>query len=310
MSSTSRRPAGARPPARRGLLDGIFAPRPAADVPMPTIRASLGRGIATALAAPVLVVGVPVVLVLEWLAVVAFGFQGPFAVFVHALALPPIGSLVDVNVSVSLFPGGGVGLLALAVAILLRSLFLAIVAAASVQVLRDGRTTRWVWVPALRVLPAALAVNVASLSLLFLQAVIGGILGGAIGGLGQLVLIGGLVLGVSYFGFAPAIGASEDRGLLDTLTRSWRAARIPGSGNITFAVLYVVPAFAVLLGAPALPGGRIGVNPSVGAWVLVTLVNLFHVAVAAAYAFRYLSVAASVPDAPARPAARPATRRR
>jgi hypothetical protein len=306
MSGRSQRPRGAAPsmPPRRGVFDAFLAPRAAPDVPMPTIRTSFGRGVVTVLSAPILVIGTPILVFVEWLAVIAAGFQGPFAVFVHALALPPIGTLLDVNVSGNLFPGAWAGLLALAAAIVIRAVILAIVAAVSVQVLRDGGVGRWVWVPALRALPASLAVSLASLSLLFVQAMLGAILGGGIGGLGQLLLIGGLVLGVSYFGFAPAIAASEDRRLIDTLTRAWRAARLPGSGNLTLAVLYVVPSFALLLGAAALPGGQIGVNPSVGAWVLVLLVNMLHVAVGAMYAFRYLSIAEGVPEAPARRAAR------
>ncbi len=52
----------------------------------------------------------------------------------------------------------------------------------------------------------------------------------------------------------------------------------------------MVPSFAILV-APGKPGGLIGVNPSIGAWVLAIGVNLLHVAITATYAFRYLSVA-------------------
>jgi hypothetical protein len=277
------------------MFDAFLAPRPAPDVPMPTIRRSFARGLVTVLSTPFLVIGTLVLVIAEWLAVVAAGFQGPFAVFVHALALPPVGTLLDVNVSGNLFPGTVAGLLSLGAAIVLRGAILAIVAAASVQAIRDGRVTRWVWVPAIRAFPASLAVSLASLSLLFVQAMLGAFIGG-VGGLGQLLLIGGLVLGVSYFGFAPAIAASEDRRLIDTLTRAYRTARIPGSGNLTLAVLYVVPSFAVLLGATAMPGGQIGVNPSVGAWVLVLLLNILHVAVGGTYAFRYLAISEWVPE--------------
>jgi len=116
-----------------------------------------------------------------------------------------------------------------------------------------------------------------------------------------------LVLGVAWLGFAPAIAVVERRRLTDVLGRSVRAARMPGSGNLTFAVLYVLPSYAVLV-APGKPGGAIGVNPSVGAWVLVLVVNLLHVAVTVAFAYRYLSVADVVPEEA--PRARPPRPRR
>jgi hypothetical protein len=296
-------PDDATRPERRGGLGSLFAPRPAIDVGMPSIRASLGRGIVTVLSGPLLLVGVPIVLILLWVLLVAAGFQGPFALLVHAFALPPIGTSADVSVAASTFAGSW--LIGVAIAIVLRALLLAAVAAAAVQLLRDGATTRWVWVPMLRALPATLAVSFASVSLLLAVQLLSALVGGA-GGLGLFVLIGAFVVGINAFAFAPAIGASEDRRLADTLSRSWRAARIPGSGNLSLATLYVVPSFALLFATPALPGGAIGVNPSVGAWVLVILVNLLHVAVTAAYTFRYLSIAEAVPE----PAPRPAAQRR
>ena len=80
-----------------------------------------------------------------------------------------------------------------------------------------------------------------------------------------------------------------------SLTRSMRAARMPGVGNLGMAALYVVPAIAVIV-APGKPGNTMGVNPSVGAWVLVLIVNLLHAAMLAAFAFRYLAVADEVPE--------------
>ncbi|MEP7059488.1 MAG: hypothetical protein ABI828_02045, partial [Actinomycetota bacterium] len=45
---------------------------------------------------------------------------------------------------------------------------------------------------------------------------------------------------------------------------------------------------------------RFDVNPTIEAWVGVLLVNLFHMCIYAALAFRYLYFADAVPDAPAR----------
>jgi hypothetical protein len=292
---------GAGAPERRGLLGGLFTPRAAVDTPMPSIRGSIARGLATTLASPVLVVGVVVVVALEWLVVVAAGFQGPFALLVNAFALPPIGTLTDVTVTGSAL-GSTAGLVGIVVAVVVRAVLLALVAAAGVEGLRTGGVSRWFPVTALRALPTTLSVNLLAISLLLTQILVGSILGSILGGVGLLVFFGVLVLGVAWLGFAPAIAAVERRRLTDVLGRSVRAARMPGSGNLTFAVLYVLPSYAVLV-APGKPGGTIGVNPSVGAWVLVLVVNLLHVAVTVAFAYRYLSVADVVPeDAPrARP---------
>ena len=297
-----RQRAGAPAAQRRGGLGSFLAPKPTVDVGMPSIRASFVRGLAATLSTPFLVVGIPALVLVEWLAVVAAGFQGPFVLFAHAAALPPVGTAIDLSVAAR--ATADAPLVGVVIAILLRAVVLAIVAAASVQAVRDGRVTPWVWVPALRALPACLAVSIASVSLLFAAQPLGALLGGA-GGLGLFLQIGLFVLGVSYFGYAPVIAITEERRLTDVLSRAWRAARIPGAGALTLAALYVIPSLAVLFSAPVLPGGELGVNPSVGAWVLVVVVNLLHAAVAATLAFRYLSIADAVPEPPARPAARP-----
>jgi hypothetical protein len=303
-----------RPRSDRSRQDA--APRrrgaDAVDVTFPTLRGSCARGFVTAVSNPALVVGVPLVLVLEWLVLISLGFQGPFVVLVHALAPPPVGTIWDVNVSVNLSSTTWIGLLGIGVAVVFRAVIVAVVAAIAVRTLRGEAVDRWVWVPALRALPACLAVSVSSLGLIYAQALLGAVLGSAVGGIAQLILIGTLVLGVSYFGFAPAIAVSEDRRLADTLTRAWRAARIPGSGNITLAALYVLPAYALLLAAPVLPGGAVGVNPPAGAWAFIVMVNLIHVAIMSMYAYRYLAIADAVPDAPLRraPARQAAARRR
>jgi hypothetical protein len=109
--------------------------------------------------------------------------------------------------------------------------------------------------------------------------------------------VGLLVAGVYLFAFAPAIAADEELSLPLTLSKAVRAARLPGSNNLTLAVLYAVPSFALLL-AP-LPGSLIGVNPSVAAWTLSIVINVLQMAAVAMFAFRYLAIGADVPDAPA-----------
>jgi hypothetical protein len=101
--------------------------------------------------------------------------------------------------------------------------------------------------------------------------------------------------------FAPVIAVAEGRGWRDAFGRSYRAARMPGSGNLSFAAIYVLPVFTTLV-SPIVPGSLLDVNPPFTAWVFIVLMNLLHIAVLAAFAMRYLAVADEVPDAPARAA--------
>jgi hypothetical protein len=303
VSAAQRRPAKgvSSQPDRRGAFGGFLTPRPAVDVGMPTMRSSFVRGLAAVLSTPAVVVAIPVVLAIVWLAVVAAGYQGPFVLLAHTFALPPVGTATDVSVAARAFPGTAI--LAIALTIVFRAIIVSAVTGVAVQSLRNGRVDRWVWLPALRSFRASLAVSLASLSVLFLAQLISAFLGG-VGGFGLFLQIGAFVLGITAFTYAPVIAATEERRLVDTLSRSWRAARIPGTGGLSLATLYVLPSLMVLLAAPALPGGALGVNPSVGAWIFVIVVNVLHVSVAVMYAYRYLSIAEHVPE-PAVPATRP-----
>ena len=108
-----------------------------------------------------------------------------------------------------------------------------------------------------------------------------------------------LVVATWVFAFAPVIAVTEGRRLMDCLGRSVRAARLPGSGNLTFASIYAVPIFATFL-TPGLPGVLLDVNPPYAAWTYVVLMNLLHAAILGAFALRYLAIAEEVPDAPIR----------
>ena len=109
-------------------------------------------------------------------------------------------------------------------------------------------------------------------------------------------LVGSMVVGIYLFGFAPAIAADEDRRVSDTLLRSVRAARMPGSANLWLAIGYVLLALITVI-AP-LPGSQIGVTPSAGAWAVCIVVSVFHVLMQTTLAYRYLVVAPEVPEQP------------
>jgi hypothetical protein len=282
----------AEPRQRRGLLDSIFAPRTPGATPMPNLRTSFARGFVLAISTPALVILVPVVLVVLWSIAVAFGFQGPFTQLGATFTLPPVGTVEYVSIGSIVFSATGFAALGAIVALLLvRGVLLGLVTTISVERLRTGSVSRWALLRLVRVVPVAFLINAVNLALLILGNQLAALLGP---GIGLLVYFGVLVGGLYFTAFATTIAADEDRGIVETLRRSFRAARMPGSQNLTLAVLYTIPAYAALV-AP-LPGSKISVNPSVSAWVASIIIGLLNVAMAGMFSFRCLSVAAEVPE--------------
>lgn len=293
------KPVAAPAPARRSrLLDTLFMTRSSQSPPgsMPRIRTALARGVVTVIGSPALLICVIVFPLLAWAVLIAVGYQGPFAPLANLLALPPIGTSLDATLATSVFglEGGLIGILAFLV---VRAIVLALLTSAVVSILDEGGLTGWGPRRAIRALPVAFAVCIIGVGILTVSSFAGQLLGP---GFGILLQVGALVLGEYLFAFSLVIALDEARSMPDSLTRSIRAARIPGAGNLTLAALYVVPSIAVIV-APGKPGNVIGVNPTIDAWVFILAVNLLHVAVLSTFAFRYLSIAAEVPDGPVRP---------
>jgi hypothetical protein len=309
-TSRYREPTTTSQPPRRGLLDGLFAAKPPGGSPMPKLRTTLARGSVTALSIPALVVGVPVALLVLWTLVILGGYEGPFKLLAFTFAIPPVTAAVDPQIyQLALRPAldaTGIGLAAptligVVAAILFHAAVQAIVATLAVEKLRTGGVSLWavrrtprVWLVAAMVGMISLGMYIAGRILLILFAQ-----------LGVFLFLAVLVLGVYILGFAPAIAADEDRGALETLVRSVRAARMPGSGNLWLAVGYVLLC-AVLLAAP-IPGSGIGITPSVSAWLVVVGWNVVSVIMQTTLVYRYLAVAKDVPEGP--PSRERATRR-
>lgn len=276
----------------RGLAS-LFAPRAAVETSMPKIPSSLMRGFVAVLSAPVLIVAVPILVLAEWLIAVLLGFQGPFSVFVNALAIPPVGTIFDASLATAIW-GGQTGFIFVIGFVLVRALIMGILTAAVVQVLEGNRIDASALSRGARILPVTVAVGFMNMAIItvsgvFLQ----------LGGIGLLLQIGAMLAGLYLFVFAPVMAVAENRSMSDALSRGIRAARMPGNGNLLMASLYLIPALALLL-APGKPGSLLGVNPTVGAWILVLVANVAHLGFLATFAFRYLCVAEEVPDAPAR----------
>jgi hypothetical protein len=295
-------PAPATTEPRRGMLSGILAPRGPANQQMPKIPTSIWRGMVSVMASPALIVAIPLVVIVEWVGAIALGFEGPFAIFANILAVPPVGTSFDGSISSALFGAQG-GLYALLGFVALRAIVMAFLVAMVVDVLDRGRVASSSFVRGVRIIPVTLAVGIINMFLLTAVGILSSIFGA--GGLGLLIQVGALVAVLYLFVFAPVMAAAEGRSMPESLTRSIRAARTPGNGNLLMATVYVLTATVVFV-ISARPNA--GVNPSIGAWAFVLVVNAFHVAFIAAFAFRYLSITDEVPEAPA-PRQRPSRKR-
>jgi hypothetical protein len=286
-----------QPARRRGFLDPLLAPRAAGPSTMPRIRTALARGVVTVIGTPALVIGTMLLLLVFWLVLVALGYQGPLAPLASLLAIPPVGTSLDASLATSIFglQGGLYGILGF---LLVRALVLGVTSAAVVEVLDTGRVTAGSFRVGLRALPVTVSVCIIGVGILTAASIAGPLLGP---GIGLLLQVGGLVIGTDFFVFASVIAVSEQRSMPDSLARSVRAARMPGAGNLNLATLYVLASVALIV-LPGKPGNLIGVNPTPGAWAFAIVVNLLHLAMLGTFAFRYLSVAHEVPDAPVRAA--------
>ena len=273
-SSSYRAPAATKQTARRGLLDGIFAPRVAGGSPMPKARRTVARGIATATAIPWLMAAIPVTVLAVWELLVLAGYQGPFTGLNVTFAIPPVTTFADTQIAGKAFRAGidatgpsstviGLGGFALIL------LFHAAVNAHrrgyfSVQKLRTGSVSIWAVPPCWHVVPITASIGFISLGLAHRRQRVAAFLG-AIGVI--FCLLGAMVLGVYFFGFAPAIAADEDRRSRTSLVRSIRAARMPGSANLWLAV--ATSSFSLAdAPAPRRPAPRSGSRPPppLGRW--------------------------------------------
>jgi hypothetical protein len=269
---------------------------------MPPIRTAFARGLAGTWSSPMIVGATVAWLLVEWLIVVALGYPGPFALLAHVGAPAPLSTTTDLSVSIGIL-GVGRGLPLVVVPAAVHALWHSIVVGLALETIETGRASRWGAIRGLRAFPVALAVHVIGIAVLFTSSIVAGI-GGE--GLSFIIQPAILILAVWVFAFAPVIAITERRRVLDCLGRALRAARLPGSGNLTFAALYVVPWFATYVATivGSVPGSGLDVNPRYSAWIFVVVIALVHAAFLAALSMRYLAIADDVPDAPVRRPAR------
>jgi hypothetical protein len=225
------------------------------------------------------------------LVLVLLGVPARGSVFAAVLALPPVGTVLDLQAAGTVF-GDATGFLIAPAFLLVRSLILAVLTGMIVESLRTGRVSARGALGGLRALPPIFGVGIIELGSVFMGSLIIGFTG-----LGLLGVVLVLVAILFAFGYAPVISVREPRGLQWIARKSIRAARIPGSQNVFLALIYTILALVIL---PVLiPGGQVvAVNPGVATWIGILLVNLFHVVFLAVYCHRYLYAEDEIPDPP------------
>jgi hypothetical protein len=285
-----------RPAPARGVLSRMSVPPMDS---MPPIRTAFSRGLAGTWSSPVIVGGAVAWLFVEWLILVALGYPGPFALLAHVAAPAPLSTPTDLSISIGLL-GIAKGLpLVFITSGLVHALGHSIAVGLALETVETGRASRWGAIRGLRAFPVSFVIHALGVAVYIASGIVGGV-GGP--GLSQLVQVVIFALAVWAFAFAPVIAVTEGRGLRDSLGRALRAARLPGSGNLTFAILYTVPWFATFVATSvgAVPSSGLDVNPAYPAWIFAIVVTLLHIALIAAFAVRYLAIADDVPDAPVR----------
>jgi hypothetical protein len=294
-SGYRKAPSSDAPPQKKGFLDAVFGYRPPGDAEMPKIRTALTRGAVAVGSTPwLLALSFGTVLVV-WLAVVAGGFPGPFGAFSGTLAVPPVSTTLDVTLPLLLLPTK-LALFGSLLSVLPRGIFLALATGMIVDAL-DGKPISAASLRhGMRALPTAIGLCILSVGFWIFEGLSSQLLGP---GIGTLIQVGIPALGIYLFGFAVTIAVSERRSMADSLSKSVRAARLPGSSNLTFAIIYAFGAIVLQLVFVA-TYRKLDVNPAATAWAWILVVNLLHMCVYAALAFRYLYIADSVPDAPPR----------
>jgi hypothetical protein len=274
--------------------------------------ASLARGLATVGSSLPLLVTSFLATLGFWLIYSSYGRTPSPAAMVLLESLPPVHSLLDLELVLSprvvVFP--------LAVAYLAGLLVLRV----ALQSLWIGLMLEWLagnrgWRSSLR--PAMLRglrgfapmVTVeATFTLLIVSSVfvVPGVLGPS---LGQIAFISALVGGVYFLILAPVIAVAEAQPLRPTLRLAVRAARIPGRRHVLMSLSYIALALFVFR---LTPGSEVAAaTPSITTWAFTMFVSFIHLAFLGAFTFRWLVVRGPVISSVGAPAAaRPSARSR
>jgi hypothetical protein len=258
------------------------------------VTRSLGRGFLL-VGSSALILGATFAFVfLAWVGLIALGFEGPPGRIVDLVALPPISTYFDALNGVAIFGYGVAGTVASLGFLLLRALVVALLTGVIVVRLEGEGTVGEAALRGFHAFPAVLAANAVAMVSMLIGSFVLPILGSGLGFLGYVALLVGVLF---FLAFAPAAAVREERGVVEALRRSARAAMMPGSRQALVCLLYIFLALPLFL-AFAPEGNLLIVNPSIWTWAYGFGASFVHVAFLATFAYRWMAVEGEVPEEP------------
>ncbi|MEX0833275.1 MAG: hypothetical protein WD276_05300 [Actinomycetota bacterium] len=263
----------------------------------PPLGPTLARGFAAVTIPPVLL-ALPLLIVLGvWLALLALGVELFRPQMAYALGIPPLGSAFDLSATRDIFGLSAIGILGILGFTLVRAIVWAVLVGMVDEALEYRSVSMVGVLRGLRAFWAVLFYDYVSVGiLLFGNVILPSLLGPTSLLFVQAVLVGGLF----FFTFAPIAAVRLGLSARESISRSVRAARLPGwPRHLLMAVLYFF-LFWYAAGLIVPNPGDLIATPSLAMWVYVLVATYVHMGFLGGFAYRWRQVEDLVPEQAAR----------
>lgn len=259
----------------------------------PPLGPTLARGFAAVSVPPVLL-ALPLLIVLcMWLALLALGVELFRPQMAYALGIPPLGSAFDLSATRDIYGLSAVGIFGILGFTVVRAIVWAVLVG-MVDEAMEYRSVSMVGVlRGVRAFWAVLFYDYVSVGiLLFGNVILPSLLGPTSILFVQAVLVGGLF----FFTFAPIAAVRLRLSARESISRSVRAARLPGwPRHLLMAVLYFF-LFWYAAGLIVPNPGDLTATPSLAMWIYVLVATYVHMGFLGGFAYRWIQVENLVPE--------------
>jgi hypothetical protein len=260
-------------------------------ITQPPAGLSIARGLAAVGGSPALLSSVFLGVLALWFLYSSYaGILAPSpAAMVLLVSLPPVHSLLDIQLLASGHVASATATVAFGAGLLiLRALLVTVWVSLALERLGEhegsfGRPSLGV---ALRRFGNILVVEAGLMGVAVGSLVIAsGFLGASLGALG---VIGALIGGLYFLVYTPVAVVADGLTVRAAVRASIRAARIPGPRHMLIVFGYLA---VTLFMSVSTPGSRVAqATPSFMVWALVLFVSFLHVAVLASFVYRWLAI--------------------
>ena len=254
-----------------------------APSPFPPLAESMARGMRAVGASPATLAIAFLTLLAIWGVLVAMGTAVQPGILSMLASAPPAHLFfIDVPAALTTVDSTPAGLGVVLALVTLRALTFGLLISMVVETLRGGRSNvRAALVQLPRLVPRMVILYVVEVAaVVFAQLVVSAFLP-------QLSTLAAAV-GLYFLVFAAIVVVAEDIPVQEVLRRSLRAARLPGTRHLTIVMAYFIVVTYTPMLAPIGPAPP--ATPSIAAWAFALAITFVHVAVLAAFAFRWLEV--------------------